>query len=270
MSDLSAVYEELLASEEGDILVKLKDGNQLKIISFLIKKRSPVFKTMLESSMKEVTTGVIDLSSQYSLEAFREFMAYIYYNKLYTGSYVPLLFEILCITDYYEVDAYRTYISDRIIKLIMDAPICLIIASEARKHGALTSKIYAKCLGFLVEAVNPQKRVCYDKNSGDSKAWCCSDHSTKSKGNHNYGKHQYTVDGQVACIYSTLRRKQGYYNDGQFSEYMERCCMHGSNKSALVSISQLPDFIADDVNSAKIDDDENENKAETEDDSDFF
>ncbi|KAF9985952.1 hypothetical protein BGZ79_005386, partial [Entomortierella chlamydospora] len=76
MSDLSLVYKELLASEEGDILVKLKDGNQLKIISFLIKKRSPVFRTMLESSMKEVATSVIDLSSQYSLEAFREFMAY--------------------------------------------------------------------------------------------------------------------------------------------------------------------------------------------------
>lgn len=78
MDDLSAVYKELLASNEGDILVKLKDGKQLKIISFLIKKRSSVFKTMLESSMQEAATGVVDLSSQYGLEAFREFMAYIY------------------------------------------------------------------------------------------------------------------------------------------------------------------------------------------------
>ncbi|KAG0027981.1 hypothetical protein BGZ81_005115, partial [Podila clonocystis] len=58
MDDLSAVYKALLASNEGDILVKLKDGKQLKIISFLIKKRSPVFKTMLESSMQEAATGV--------------------------------------------------------------------------------------------------------------------------------------------------------------------------------------------------------------------
>ncbi|KAG0342541.1 hypothetical protein BG005_002699 [Podila minutissima] len=159
MDDLSAVYKELLASNEGDILVRLKDGKQLKIISFLIKMRSPVFKTMLESSMQEATTGLVDLSSRYSLEAFREFMAYIYHNKLYSGSYVPLLFEILCITDYYGVDAYRTYISDRIIKLITDVPICLVIASEARKHGTLTDKIYSSCLGFLVTAIKPQRHL---------------------------------------------------------------------------------------------------------------
>ncbi|KAG0372206.1 hypothetical protein BGX24_000550 [Mortierella sp. AD032] len=104
MSDITAVYKELLQSNEGDILVKLKDGKQLKIISYLVKNRSSVFKTMLNSAMQEAATGAVDL-----LEAFREFMAYIYYNKTYTGSYLPLLFEILSITDYYEVDAYRTY-----------------------------------------------------------------------------------------------------------------------------------------------------------------
>ncbi|KAF9307833.1 hypothetical protein BGZ91_008163 [Linnemannia elongata] len=144
MLDLSTVYKELLASDEGDILVKLKDGKQLKVISFLIKNRSPIFKTMLESSMRESATGVVDLSSQYSLEAFREFMAHIYYNKQYTGSYVPLLFEILCIADYYEVEAYRSYISDRIVKLITNVPICLTIAFEALKHGTLTSEIYSR------------------------------------------------------------------------------------------------------------------------------
>ncbi|KAG0047922.1 hypothetical protein BGZ90_007755 [Linnemannia elongata] len=157
MLDLSTVYKELLASDEGDILVKLKDGKQLKVISFLIKNRSPIFKTMLESSMRESATGVVDLSSQYSLEAFREFMAHIYYNKQYTGSYVPLLFEILCIADYYEVEAYRSYISDRIVKLITNVPICLTIAFEALKHGTLTSEIYSRCVGFLVEALKPQK-----------------------------------------------------------------------------------------------------------------
>ncbi|KAF9118268.1 hypothetical protein BGW39_001335, partial [Mortierella sp. 14UC] len=81
MSDIFAVYEELLKSNEGDIVVKLKDGKQLKVIS---------------------------CNRRGCLEAFREFMAYIYYNKTYTGSYLPLLFEILSITDYYNVDAYRT------------------------------------------------------------------------------------------------------------------------------------------------------------------
>ncbi|KAF9905527.1 hypothetical protein EC991_001557, partial [Linnemannia zychae] len=139
MSDLSALYKELLDSNDGDILVKLKDVKELKITSFLIKKRSPVFKTMLESSMNEAALGMVDLSRQYSLEAFREFMAYVYYNKLYTGSYVPLLYEILCITDYYEIDSYRSYIEDQIIKLITNVPICLTIASEALKHGTSTS-----------------------------------------------------------------------------------------------------------------------------------
>ncbi|KAF9083083.1 hypothetical protein BGX29_003400, partial [Mortierella sp. GBA35] len=117
MSDMFAVYEELLKSNEGDILVKLKDGKQLKVNSYLIKNRSSVFKTMLESSMQEAATRVVNLSSQYTLEAFREVMAYIYYNKTYAGSYLPLLFEILSITDYYEIDAYRTYFNDRIIAL---------------------------------------------------------------------------------------------------------------------------------------------------------
>jgi hypothetical protein len=170
MSDLYTVYMELLASNEGDILVKLKDGKELKIISFLIKKRSSVFKTMLDSLMQEAATGIVDLSTQYSLEAFREFMAYIYYDKQYTSSYVPLVFEILCITDYYEVGACRLYIVDRIVKLITNVPTCLTIAFKALKHGTLTSEIYARCLEFLVKAVKPQKRVCYDEHIEEPKA----------------------------------------------------------------------------------------------------
>ncbi|KAF9304970.1 hypothetical protein BG003_001476, partial [Podila horticola] len=162
MSGTSNIYDELLASKEGDVLVKLKDGNELKVISYIIKKRSSVFKTMLESSMQESATGVIDLSSQYSLQAFREFMAHIYYNKRYTGSYLPLLFEVLCISDYYDVNAYSAYIYDRITKLITDVPMCLMIATEARKHGDLTKKIYVRCLDFLAEALKPQKGRCYD------------------------------------------------------------------------------------------------------------
>ncbi|KAF9193504.1 hypothetical protein BGZ49_003278 [Haplosporangium sp. Z 27] len=250
MSDLSVIYKELLASEEGDILVKLKNGSQLKIISFLVKKRSPVFKTMLESSMKEAATGVVDLSSQYSLEAFREFMAYIYYNKLYAGSFLPLLFELLCIANYYEVDSYRTYISDQTIKLITNVPICLMIAYEAQKQGAFASKIYSKCIKFLVETTNPKPK-CFDTDSGDSKAWCCSDHSTKVRWNINFGQNQYIVNGRVACIYSTLRKAQGYNDPINPSEYKDRCCKHRSKASESVDIDQLPDFIVDEVKSAR-------------------
>ncbi|KAF9926103.1 hypothetical protein BGZ67_008262 [Mortierella alpina] len=178
MFDLSAIYKELLMADEGDIVVKLKDGKQLKVISYLVKKRSPVFKSMLDASMQEASTGVVDLSSQYTFEAFHEFMGFIYYNKLHTGCYVPLLFEILCIADYYEIDAYKSYINDRIVKLIKDLPLCLIIASEAQKHGTITSNIYATCIAFLAQVVQPQ---CYDKSSGDPKAWCCSSHSSKIK-----------------------------------------------------------------------------------------
>ncbi|KAG0230858.1 hypothetical protein BGW41_002377 [Actinomortierella wolfii] len=157
MSDLSDVYKDLLASDEGDILVQLKDGKQLKIISYLIKRRSHVFKTMLDSPMQESATGIVDLSSQYGLEAFCEFMSYIYYNKLYTGSYLLIMFELLSIADYYGVDAYKTYISGRITKLVTDVPICLMIASEALKYGTLTDEIYATCLKFLTNALKPQK-----------------------------------------------------------------------------------------------------------------
>ncbi|CAO3568675.1 unnamed protein product [Mortierella alpina] len=157
MSNLSEVYKELLTSDEGDTVVKLKDGKQPKTISYLIKKRFPVFKTMLESSMQESATGVVDLSSQYSLEAFREFMSYIYYNKHYAGSFVPLLFEILCISDYYGVEVYKKYITDRISGLIKDVPICLTIASEALNHGTLISKIYSTCLDFLAEAIGAKQ-----------------------------------------------------------------------------------------------------------------
>ncbi|KAF8954858.1 hypothetical protein BGZ46_002806, partial [Entomortierella lignicola] len=251
MSDLSVIYKELLASEEGDILVKLKDGSQLKIISFLIKKRSPVFKTMFESSMKEAATGVIDLSSQYSLEAFREFMAYIYYNKLYAGSFLPLLFELLCIANYYGVDSYLSYISDQIIKLITNAPMCLMIAYEAQKQGAFASKIYSKCIEFLVEATDSEPK-CFDIDSGEPKAWCCSDHSTNVRWNINLRKNQYIVNGQVACVYSTLRKAQGYNDPINFSEYKDRCCEHRSKASESVDIDQLPDFIMDEIKSARV------------------
>ncbi|KAI1288933.1 hypothetical protein EDD11_009531 [Mortierella claussenii] len=246
VSDVSAIYKELLESNEGDILIKLKDGNQLKIISFLVKKRPLIFKTMLELSMQESATGVVDLSSHYSLEAFHEFMAHIYYNKLYTGSYMPLLFEILCIADYYDVETYRTYISDRIIKLITDVPICLTIAFEAQKHGTLTNKIYMRCLTFLFETLElPQ---CYDVHSGDSKTWCCSNNSTKNK---NIGvsihPNRYTVNGQTACIHSTTCKNHGYRN-ANTPQYKQRCCIHDPDKPAPVDISEFPDFIMDDIN----------------------
>ncbi|KAF9114364.1 hypothetical protein BGX30_006625 [Mortierella sp. GBA39] len=252
MSDIFAVYKDLLASDEGDILVKLKDGKKLKIISFLVKKRSSVFKTMLESSMQEAATGVVDLSTQYSLEAFREFMAYIYYNKSYAGSYLPVLFEILSIADYYEVDAYRTYINDRIIALITDVPICLMIASEALKHGTLTEDIYDRCLKLLMEALEPKRRLCYDIHSGDTKAWCCSNHSTKNKATSmGFRSGLYTVHGQVACIEYTLQRNAGYPVD--IMGYTERCCIHRKSQSDLLTISELPAFIVDDVKSAMMD-----------------
>jgi hypothetical protein len=229
---------------------------------------------MMESSMQESATNVVDLSSHYTLEAFREFMAYIYYNKTYTGSYLPLLFEILSITDYYGVDAYRAYINDRIIELITNIPICLMIASETQKHGTLTENIYARCLDLLVEALKPQKestgletiepkkRVCYDVNSGDTMAWCCSSHSKKSKAvsRQNYRSGLYTVNGQVACIESTIRKGLGYQVT-EITGYSERCCIHRPRQSELMSIDQLPDFIVDDVKSARahsmVDQDEN-------------
>ncbi|KAF9899860.1 hypothetical protein EC991_008229 [Linnemannia zychae] len=253
MSGILAVYKDLLASNEGDILVKLKDGKQLKIISFLVKKRSSVFKAMLESPMKEGGTGVVDLSTQYSLEAFREFLAYIYYNKQYAGSYLPLLFEILSIADYYEVDAYRIYISDKITALITNVPICLVIASEALKYGTLTDKIYIRCLkllveavesqdcsGFLLETTTPKTQECYDTFSGDTRAWCCSSHSTKSKTTSKTNKAvSYIVNGQVACIESTIRRSLGYHTGIMGNP--ERCCMH--QRQMVLNIDDLPAFI---------------------------
>ncbi|KAF9967049.1 hypothetical protein BGZ70_000284 [Mortierella alpina] len=194
MFSLPDVYKNLLEADEGDVLIKLKDGKQIRVISFLIKQRSPVFKSMLDASMQESSTGVVDLSTQYTHEAFREFLAFLYYNRLHTGSYVPLLFEILCIADYFGVDAYSAYTSNQIIALIQSVPICLTIATETRKHGALADVVYNRCLGFLVYALGE----CYDKYSGDSKPWCCSGHTTKSKGIHDSSV--YTVDGQIACI----------------------------------------------------------------------
>ncbi|KAF8925918.1 hypothetical protein BGZ47_002971 [Haplosporangium gracile] len=220
--DLYTIYKDLLASNEGDILVKLKDGKQLKIVSFLIKKRSPVFKAMLESSMQEAASGVIDLSRQYSLEAFREFMAHIYYNKKYIGSYVPLLFEILCITDYYGVEAYARYINDWIIKLITNVPICLTIAYEALKHGTLTDEIYTTCLEFLKKSLEPQKCKFCPENSKELGGWHLHVHTSE-----NYGL---SSSGRSA----------------DELEYMEP-------STPLMNISELPDFIVNDVISVNID-----------------
>ncbi|KAF9969732.1 hypothetical protein BGZ73_007767 [Actinomortierella ambigua] len=220
MSDLPAIYKGLLESNDGDIVVKLNDGKELKIISYLIKRRSLVFKTMMESPTQEAVTGIVDLSSAYGLEAFREFMAYVYYNKLYTGSYIPLLFEILSITDYYGVDTYKTYISDRIVKLITNVPICLMVASEALKYGSLTDMVYHACLEFLAAAVDPPSSEHYDKNSGNMGGCSCSDYSTKHK-----------VD-----------RK---------GERTQKCPVHSPKKIIItpLSISELPEFIVGDLRS---------------------
>ncbi|KAF9291456.1 hypothetical protein BGZ68_003876 [Mortierella alpina] len=245
---LSEIYKELFEAGEGDISVKLKAGKQLRVISYSIKKRSPVFKTMLDASMRESTTGVVDLSAHFSYEAFRECMAFVYYNKPHTGSYVPVLFELLCIADYFDIEAYKTHISDRIVKCITDVPLCLVIASEALKHGTVTSSIYVRCLEFLAHAAEPQ---CYDKRSGDSLAWCCSGHSSKFKGQYEYYLASlFTVNGQVAYIYYLCYSKSK--GNGPTSKFKQRCCLHGSGPKPRVDIDQLSDFIRDDFRSAKV------------------
>ena len=98
--------------------------------------------------------------------------------------------------------------------------------------------------------MKPQMRDCYGKISFDTKAWCCSDHSKKSKVMGSY--ESFTMNGKVACMYSTMRRK--HVNVSQ--SYTQRCCLHGPSKPAIMNIDQLPDFIIERLNSVKIDDDD--------------
>lgn len=252
---VSTFYKGLLESDEGDVTVKLKDGSR-KIISYIVKKGSPVFKTMLESEMQEAQTRIVDLSKYYTLEAFEEFMAYLYYNKQYGGKYVPLLFEILHICDYYGVNDYKEFLENRIISIIDSEAICLTIAAEALKFEDLTNKIYAKCLEFLLKNTTSQTksvRECYDQQYNNSIYWCCLHSSNKNHG-YNLIANTYRIDGRVGCMYMTLRKNDGYSVDLVSCYNTERCCEHDTAPRALrTDFSQLPAFIIRDLESCTID-----------------
>lgn len=243
MVELNEIYKNLLESNTGDVTIKLKDEKEIKIISYIINNRSPVFKTMMDSEMKEKNTGVVDLSKQYTLEAFKDFMSYIYYNKMHNGVYIPLLFEILEICNYYDVKDYKSYIYDRIVELIDSMSISLIIAKEALKYAFLTEDIYEKCIEFLKK---PKISACYDSTSNETVAWCCANHSIKNKGYH-YVIDRPNLNGKRPCIYITAYNNYNGSHLSVTSDYeTTRCCEHGEKIVKHKDI-EFPEFILEDL-----------------------
>ncbi|KAF9916833.1 hypothetical protein FBU30_001141 [Linnemannia zychae] len=260
MPEITALYKNLLLSNEGDIIVKLKDGKQIKIISYLVKSRSTVFKSMMNSSVNESTTSVIDFSSQYSLEAFRKFTAFIYYNEKYEGPYLPLMFEILSIVDYYDIQDYRTYIHDRIVTLITNVPICLTIASESLTYGALTEKIYTECVKFLVETIKwknqsaaPESPYLYSPGNvfgspaGSGGFGSAGGFGSSGRfGSSGASSNPTNIAGCVSTSRATAPTKST-------TGCSETCHVHCSSRSFSINLEDLPEFIAEDVKSALAD-----------------
>lgn len=155
MFNLSSFYKELLESNIGDVTIKLMDDKEVTVVSYIICKHSSVFKMLLESGMKESESKIVDLSKHYGIDAFSEFLNYIYYGKTYDGHCISILFELLQICDFFDVQQYRANIEFKIKNFVDGLPMCLVIAKKALKRGQVAKNIYDACILYLIRKVKP-------------------------------------------------------------------------------------------------------------------
>jgi len=111
---LTSDMEALLKSNRGDIAI-VCGGKQIKVHSFLLGARSPVFARMLESGMKEQQDRVVELKDDNMDDIFR-LLFYLYTGKVDKNDLdYGRLTQLLIVADKYEVLKLVLYIGSQIV-----------------------------------------------------------------------------------------------------------------------------------------------------------
>lgn len=166
---LKDVYKKLFLSNSGDIIIKLKNDETLKVHEVLISARSEVFKKMLTSSMQETKTKTIDMTT-YDPERVKELFLYLYCEEYQQESKtVASIFEFMKLLDMFNLHKYCEKISNILEEkcTLDDAWDLLPICFENQK---LYEKLYQKLHFLIYHAMLEQTKLnfhsheykCYD------------------------------------------------------------------------------------------------------------
>lgn len=239
--------KKLYLDNDGDITIELSDKTNIKVISYIIKKKSKIFNNMFNNDMKENITKSIDMTI-YDPISVKNFFAYLYYNEIYNGNDIDIYFELLFLSEQYDQKDYFIYIKDKIIKIINNTTITTIL-NKCLEYGTISDEIYEKGIEYICA----NSLTCYDVISDDPYAWCCK-HSIKSA--QNYYKY-YEHNGTNSCISYNLLKKckkdegLNYSLEGKEipdSVYKDRCCTHKNNFNINYDIvKEMDEKIKDDI-----------------------
>ena len=118
LEGLSKDMQALFLSDSGDIVVKC-ENKQIKVHSFLISARSPVFARMFQTGMKEQQDRVVELKDD-TYDDIRRLLFYMYtglfediLDVLTLDHYVKIK-RLLIVADKYEVLKLAFYIGSEI------------------------------------------------------------------------------------------------------------------------------------------------------------
>lgn len=136
--------KELFEENKGDIIIKGKGKNkQWHVISYILKRISPVFKKMLTNDLKEKSSSIIDLS-HYDNDNIDFMLKYVYYKYVITDLNMiksPLLLcELVHIFDIYELHEPKDHLI-KLMNVVKTKEFIFASLNEFPKYGVLFQNV---------------------------------------------------------------------------------------------------------------------------------
>lgn len=208
--------EKLFEENKGDVIIKGKDGREWNVISYILKRISPVFEKTLTHDSKENPTSIIDLS-QYDNCNIDIMLRYIYCKDIESEiikfmSVDPILLcELVHIFNVYGLHQIKNEFIKWMCELkekqlVNENKKDFVFTSliEFPKYGDLFEKVQLIYYGYAVTILrNSMTYPCYDDVSDFVHGWCCK-HHTKPVDTNQYN---YEINGKQACIRANLGKR---------------------------------------------------------------
>lgn len=148
-SSLNADFQRLLTDEDAKDFTFKFETNEIKAHKFVLATRSPVFKKLFETDMKEKQSGIIEIEDA-SFQAFTIFLDFIYGGDYKDDEFVP---ELLYLADKYDVPELKARAANTMIKKIsFENAIDVLILFDRHNVPQLKSQA-AKFIGLNWENI---------------------------------------------------------------------------------------------------------------------
>merc|ERR1712098_444878 len=148
---LAKVYQS--REEDGDFSIKLKNGTQIKVHSWILKHHSEMLGTMLSADFREKAEKSIEFPPYYdkTVEIFIKFM--YGYKLRSSANYVSLetLMELIEMGGVYGVEAIKIAVADVMEKHLTKKNIFKML-QVCKENNA--QKAFDQCVQFVIENFN--------------------------------------------------------------------------------------------------------------------